>query len=373
MTLNPDQKAAVATLNTRDFINNLNLMESRSGVLYSSRDSSSDWTYDSATKVYTSPNGITYDPAENKYYDASGNETSKPSGMGAAPSGFVLEVSTSAYSRKASGTDGSIKIDGVSYTTTDNTKTVNGITYTAVDTTSSAAIVSVTQDTDAIIDKVKSFITDYNTLLADLYKKYDEKPNTDYKPLTQSQKDQMKDEQIEKWEEKAKAGLLYHDQTLGKIIQNMRNAIAEGVELEDGSTVSVFSLGISTTGLKGQLVLDEDKLKKALANDSDIVYNVFAKLDSNDLDNAATSGVAQRLGDILVNANKQIKTRAGSSSDITEDSDLNTLLRNLQTRMSNFKKMMSSFEDALYKKYDAMESTLAKLGTQLNYIMGGSA
>ena len=33
---------------------------------------------------------------------------------------------------------------------------------------------------------------------------------------------------------------------------------------------------------------------------------------------------------------------------------------------------MSSFEDALYKKYDAMESTLAKLGTQLNYIMGST-
>ena len=210
-------------------------------------------------------------------------------------------------------------------------------------------------------------------MLADLYKKYDEKPNADYKPLTQSQKDQMKDEQIEKWEEKAKTGLLYHDQTLGKVIQNMRNAIAEGVDLGDGTTVSVFSLGISTTGLKGQLVLDEDKLKKALANDPDIVYNVFAKLDSNDLDDFDKSGVAQRLGDISVDANKAIKTRSGSSADITEDSDLNNLLRNLQTKMSNFKKLMNSFEDALYKKYDAMESTLAKLGTQLNYIMGGNS
>ncbi len=271
---------------------------------------------------------------------------------------------------KVTGKNSKVVIDGVTYNESSNKISLGGITYTAA--SEGTATISVSQDTDAIIDKVKSFVNDYNTLLADLYKKYDEKPNSDYKPLTQSQKDQMKDEQIEKWEEKAKAGLLYHDQTLGKIIQNMRNAIAEGVELKDGSTVSVFSLGISTTGLKGQLVLDEDKLKKALANDSDIVYNVFSSL-GDDLDNAKTSGVAQRLGDIFVDASKKIKTRAGSSSDITEDSDLNNLLRNLQTRMSNFKKMMSSFEDALYKKYDAMESTLAKLGTQLNYIMGGSA
>ena len=51
---------------------------------------------------------------------------------------------------------------------------------------------------------------------------------------------------------------------------------------------------------------------------------------------------------------------------------MNTLLRNLQTKMSNFKKMMSSFEDALYKKYDKMETTLASLGAQLNFVMGGN-
>ncbi len=182
----------------------------------------------------------------------------------------------------------------------------------------------------------------------------------------------MKEEQITKWEEKAKKGLLYHDQTLGKIIMNMRSAVTDTVEGVDSKYNSVFSLGVSTTGIKGQLVLDEDKLRKALSEDSEAVYNVFAKLDSENLNDSAKSGVAQRLGDIFVSATKTIKDRAGSSSDITEDSDLNNLLRNLQTKMSNFKKLMSSFETALYKKYDAMESTLAKLGTQLNYVMGST-
>ena len=273
------------------------------------------------------------------------------------------------------GTNGTIKVDGIEYETTDNKITVGDVTYNALNKTNGAATVSVTQDVDGIVDKVKSFVENYNKLLSTLYEKYDEKPDSGYKPLTQSQKDSMKDEQIEKWEAKAKQGLLYHDKTLSKIISDMRTAVSTAVEgLGDGSKNSVYSIGISTTGIKGQLTLDETKLKNALAEDADSVYNIFAKLDTSaEAENGIVkeNGIAQRLGDIFTSATKLIRNRAGSSEDITEDSDLNNLLRELQTKMSNFKKLMTAFEDRLYKKYDAMESTLAKLGMQLNFISGG--
>lgn len=309
----------IATLNAQNFLNNLNLKKSESGAL--------------AT-----------DP-------------------------FTVSAGTST---SVTGKDGTILIDGATYTTKDNTVTVSGVIYDATGATEGAkSTVSVSQDTDAIVDKVKSFVEDYNKLLASLYEKYDEKPDSNYKPLTQSQKDAMKEEQITKWEEKAQKGLLYHDSTIRRIILDMRSAISNSVDGIDSKYNSVYSLGIGTVGIKGQLTLDESKLRNALAEDPDAVYNVFAKLDNND--NEKGNGVAQRLGDIFVKATKNIKSRAGSSTDITEDSELNTLLRNLQTRMSNFKKMMNAFEDALYKKYDKMESTLARLGTQLNYAMGGNA
>jgi flagellar hook-associated protein 2 len=278
-------------------------------------------------------------------------------------------------SAEITGTDGEIKVDGVVYKTTNNKVTVGGITYNALNATTNNVTVTVSQDVDAIVDKVKSFVEDYNKILSSLYEKYDEKGDSGYKPLTQAQKEAMKDEQIEKWEEKAKKGLLYHDSTVGKIISEMREAISTAVEGVSGKYNSAYSIGISTTGIKGKLVLDETKLKKALAEDSDSVYNVFSKLsnvtDEKGNEDTKYNGIAQRLGDILTNANKTIKTRAGSSSDITEDSDLNNLLRELQTKMSNFKKLMKTFEDRLYKKYDAMETALAKLGTQLNFITGG--
>ena len=184
----------------------------------------------------------------------------------------------------------------------------------------------------------------------------------------------MTEDQIKKWEEKAKAGMLYHDSTLRNIIDNMRNAISDKVSsLSNSKYDTAYSIGISTTGLYGQLQLDEDKLRAALVDDSDSVYNVFAKLDSDaETASDAKNGIAQRLtggiGSVLYKATESIKSTAGTSSDISDDSTLNVLLRNLQTRMSNFQAMMSAFEDKLYKKYDAMESALASLGTQMNYV-----
>ena len=70
----------------------------------------------------------------------------------------------------------------------------------------------------------------------------------------------------------------------------------------------------------------------------------------------------------MTDAVKSITNVAGTSSDTSDDSTLSVLLRNLQTRMSNFQSMMNAFETSLYKKYDAMEATLASLGTQLNYV-----
>lgn len=279
------------------------------------------------------------------------------------------------------GKNASVKVDGANYDVSDNKVTVAGVTYdfTGAKAGTSGTVV-VTQDTDKIIENVKSFVEDYNKLLQSLTDAYNEKPNKNYKPLTESQREQMKDEQIEKWEEKAKAGMLYHDPTLGKVIDEMRSAISTRIMGVSGSYDSIYSLGISTTGTKGQLTLDEDKLKTALSNDPDSVYNVFAALDKGhtytnsagkkitETDRPEYNGVAQRLGDVFMKGMKSIKSVGGTDLSTNDDSDLSVLMRDLQTKMSNFKRLMQSFEDKLYKKYDKMETMLAGMGVQLNYV-----
>mgnify|MGYP002621916892 CR=1 FL=1 len=334
-----------------------------------------------------------------KLFDSFGLQQSSNGAL----TGSVLDF-TAGEETKRSGENGSVKIDGVRYDIDSNKTTVNGVSYNFVNETDGKNVaVSVTQDTAAIVEKVKSFVSDYNALMTKLYKWYDEKPNSDYKPLTSTQKENMKEEQIEKWEEKAKAGLLYHDNTLGKIITELRSAVSEKVDGISGKYNTVFSVGVSTTGLKGQLTLDEDKLNAALAEDPDAVYNIFAKLDSGEtqylrevngkqiwttnnsigtavlkdgvevtkkVERSSFNGVAQRLGDVFMNSMKSVKAVSGTTAGVTEDSELNNLMRELQTKMSNFQRMMKAFETQLYKKYDAMESSLALLGAQLNYVTG---
>lgn len=268
----------------------------------------------------------------------------------------------------AAGTDGTVKIDGRTYTTDTNKVTASNVIYTIVGTGKST--VNVTQDTDAIIDKVKSFVEDYNKLLDGLYDKYMETKYSDYKPLTDAQKENMKEEQIEKWEAKAKSGLLYHDATIGKILDKMREAVATPVDGLSGKYNSAYSIGIDTSKTNGHLKLDEDKLKKALAEEPSSVYEIFGTLPEED-DDYDGMGVAQRLGDVMVSSLKEIKTYAGETSEASDGSTLGDLMMELQTKMSNFKTLMAAFEDKLYKKYDAMEVALSQLGTQLNYITGG--
>ena len=275
------------------------------------------------------------------------------------------------------GDNGSITIDGKTYTDiTDNRITVSGVTYTLQEVTEPGKTISVAvnQDTDAVVEKVKSFVEDYNKLLDSLYDKYNETKYSDYKPLTESQKEKMTEKQIEKWEEKAKSGLLYHDPTIRKILDNMRSALATPVEGVSGKYNSAYSLGIDTTKTNGHISLDEDKLKKALTEDSESVYKVFGTLPKSDEKGKYdfnSMGIAQRLGDVMSDSMKSVKTEAGVSSEISDGSNLGNKIMEFQQKMSDFKTLMSAFESRLYKKYDAMESLLATLGAQMNFITGG--
>ena len=315
------------------------------------------------------------DNAKDAYEAASTALENAQRDLGDAQTTYNTELASvlgNASSLSVSGTSGSVTIDGKSYTTDNNRVTASNVTYTVTGLGSST--VNVTQDTDAIIEKVKSFVEDYNKLLDGLYEKYSETKYSDYKPLTDAQKDQMSEEQIEKWEKKAKSGMLYHDQTIGKILDKMRTALATPVDGLSGKYNSAYSLGIDTSKTNGHIKLDEDKLKKALAAEPESVYAVFGTLpqaDSKGNYDYNSMGVAQRLGDVMVASMKEVKTYAGESAEMADGSTLGNLMQELQTKMSNFKTMMAAFESKLYKKYDALEVALSQLGTQLNYITGG--
>ena len=286
------------------------------------------------------------------------------------------------------GDNGSVKVDGVEYNNiTDNKITVAGVTYTLLNKTSSAATVTVTQDTDSVISSVKQFVEDYNKMLDSLNSKIYETQYADYQPLTKSQEASMSQTQIDKWNEKAKSGLLYNSSILKGIVSSMREALYTPVDSVESSYNSASAIGITSSTNKGHITLDEDKLKKALAADPDCVYQIFAseqddyyyatgnkKNELTQKSDFRNTGIANRLYfTSLTEGLSSISDYAGTTSSTKDQSSLGKLITNLQTKMSTFKTQMSAYEDLLYKKYDAMETAIAILSPQLGTVTGSKS
>jgi flagellar hook-associated protein 2 len=292
----------------------------------------------------------------------------------------LATFSTTNLTSTTTGVDGKAIIDGKTYTTTGSKITVANVSYTlgGVGTTT----VSVAQDTDKVVENVKKFVEDYNKMIDGLNTKYYERQYSDYGVLTKTQENGMTQDQITKWNEKAKSGLLYHDTRLGKVISAMREALYTPVEGTESNYNTMMSLGISSSTDQGHITLDETKLKKALAADPDCVRNVFAasgNVTTTNADGTTTTttnysneGVMNRISDALYKNLKTLKSYAGDSTETSDGSTLGTLIEQLKTKMSDFKTKMTAFENALYDKYDAMESAIQKLSVQLGYITGGN-
>ena len=303
----------------------------------------------------------------------------------------VAETKESADAKKSGvptqseGTNAKAVIDGKEYDLDTNRVTVAGVTYTITGKTDKA-VVSVTQDTDKIVDFVKNFVDAYNTLIDSLNDKLSEKKYSDYKPLSSRQEEEMTEKQIEKWTEKAKSGLLYNDSTIRNLVSAMRDALYTRVDAVDSEYNTMSSIGITTTTTKGHITFSEDKLRKALAEDPDCAYQLFASdqdssyiagvtskkplTESQKRSDYANTGVASRLYNVMSEYKTKISDIAGVSTETNDQSYLGKMITQMQNKMSTFKTMMNAYERQLFKRYDAMEVALSKLGMQLNYITG---
>lgn len=289
------------------------------------------------------------------------------------------------------GSDGKVKVDGKTYEgIKNNSLTVGGVSYNFLQKTTGTATVTVSQDTDKIIENVKKFVEDYNKIIDDLSEKYNTSSwnydtSSDYEPLTESEKSGMTQAQIEEWNKKVKSGLLYHNRIIGNLLTAMREAISTPVQSVEGKYNSAASLGITSSDNKGHLKLDEDKLKKALAEEPDCVHKIFA----NDQDNYygtdenkkqdyirkedyKNRGIVNRLYyNALSDGLTKMKEYAGISADSKDETTLGKKITRFKTQMDTFKGKMDAYKSRLFKKYDAMETLIARLNSMYNTIFGG--
>jgi len=290
------------------------------------------------------------------------------------------------------GRNAEFKINGFAGTRTSNVFTIDGITYNIfarIDEPTEVMTVTASSDTEGIYKLIEKFIDDYNSLLETINSKLKEERFRDFSPLTEEQKDTMKDKDIDKWEEKAQSGLLKNDSSLENMLRNMRSALYDTVV---GFHLS--QIGIETSRDyrdQGKLVLKDsgNTLRQAIAANPDKITAIFSQRSeisySPNLTSAQRqqryneSGLAHRLSDIISDNIRTTRSnqghkgllleKAGIEGDLSEVNNfIDKRISEINQRMNRMNELLDRKEQQYYRQFTAMEKVLQQLYSQSDWL-----
>ena len=224
----------------------------------------------------------------------------------------------------------------------------------------------------SIYDKIKDFLSQYNSLINEITSLYNADSAKGYEPLTDDEKDAMSDTEVEKWEQKIKDSLLRRDDNLESLMSAMTSAMSGAVEV-NGKKMYLSNFGIKTLGYLNapanqqnayHIDGDEDdanssgnadKLMTAITNDPDTVINFMQGLADNLYKSVHTKMQSSPLSSIYTVYND--KEMASEYSDYTD-------------LIKKWEEKLQDKEDYYYKKFSSMETALSKLNSQTSSLSG---
>lgn len=245
-------------------------------------------------------------------------------------------------------------------------------------------------DTEKVVSTIKDMVKDYNDIISVVNKEYSTRPNRNYPPLTDEQKKDMSESEIKAWEEKAKTGMLFGDNDISSLSGDLRFVFFSSKE----SVAALNSIGINTSNdwkENGKIIIDEDKLKKAIASDPENVKNIFTAplenkkdtsgsdilVDGEAIKDNTTGGLMSRLKFIT---DKYAKTegatkgilieKAGNIAaplSITKNKLLDSM-NNLDKMITNLNRMLATEEKRYQKQFSNLETVYAKLNAQSGWL-----
>ena len=287
------------------------------------------------------------------------------------------------------GTDGEMSIlyNGVKTTITSssNTFSIDGLDIKATNTfdTGSATAeggVSFTAsaDTEKVTETVKKFIEAYNAMIDEVRTQVTTKPDSNYGPLTEDQKNEMNETSIKNWEDKAKEGILYNSSAL-KDLDNATQGIFSSMMMNGVSYDDLEKIGISfsddyTAG--GKIVFDEEKFKTAMDSDPEKVSDLFTGTHGivNTID-STLSTYATRYASKNGNSYGVLIEEAGSeklSLTLTNNS-IYKELKDMQETITNLQSQLSAEQDRYISQFTQMERLINQMNSQSSYLsqLGG--
>ncbi|MBJ7519897.1 MAG: flagellar filament capping protein FliD [Solirubrobacteraceae bacterium] len=258
------------------------------------------------------------------------------------------------------GTDAQYRVDGGALqTSSKNTisTAVPGVDITLKALTTSPVSVTVsspTADKTKVIEKLKSFVEAYNTVVDTVKNLTGERKITD--PASAAD---------------ARKGSLYADNGLRSLQSSMRNAISSAMDgLTNGDLDQLAEIGITTgaasstinqDSLAGKLVFDEAKFSAAFAANPTDVRKLLGGV-------SGTNGLAQRFEALI----DPITQTGGVLSNRRTETD--SELRRIKDSIERFDDRLVFKEQRLRKQFEVMETMLARqnsIGSALSSALAG--
>lgn len=270
------------------------------------------------------------------------------------------------------GKNAKLEVNGLEIERQSNTFEVDGFSVTLNNTFDSTNTQPITltskTDTDNMMDKIQKFVDTYNGLVESLTSQTKEKKYRDFPPLTDEQKKDMEEKEIELWEEKAKSGTLRSDSIVQSALASLRSDMYSKGSGSNAEFDMLFKIGITTsdkTSDNGKLVIkDEAKLREAIEKDPDAVYELFSGTTEK-------PGIADRLQKSIKTATINIEKKAGKADSVNNTFNLGLALNDAEDRITNWKRKLEDIEARYWKQFTAMETAINKANQQSSIFMPG--
>lgn len=260
-----------------------------------------------------------------------------------------------------SGTNAIFEYNGVALTSKNNFYHINGTMFQFHNVTNGVVNLAITTDEDAIFDSIVTFVHTYNDVVETFNRTQQEERFRDFPPLTDEQKKEMSEDEVKKWEEKAKSGILKGESIVSNGLFNMRNSWY-GKVVNESVFSSITEIGITTSNRYsdgGKLEIDEDALRKAIAENPDGVQSLL----SNGADGEG-QGIIHRLDDQIDLITKNINNRAGKGTSTLDNYAIGKRMKEMNKRMSDFETRLMNVETRYWNQFTQMEKAIQRMNDQ---------
>ncbi len=272
----------------------------------------------------------------------------------------------------------SVSIDGLTINmkeTFDASVNEDGTKASAAQRAENSVTFKSTTDSDKIVDAVKSMIEDYNAMLSEIRSAYSTLPaqksdKSSYEPLTEDDMEGMSESAIQRYEEKAKQGILFADRDLSSLYNKLQSMFSpagqDGAILRGMGITSSYDIGTGALNI----TLDEDKLRAMLDSDPDMVADAFTKTNGGVMQNlkttldayAKTSGEPK--GILIQKAGSPLSPLSLMNNTWQKQID------NYNTQIEKWQDKLSSQVDRYTQQFSRLEQLIQQMNSQSSALAG---